>query len=105
VIRDKCYATYFNDLQLTPVQRLQFWLGYPPENITDKLLASITALLVQFILWKHKFKKKIPMWHRVKRDLIFNLMTIYKLNKDLCTHDINYDLSRNFDFIVSDGLH
>jgi hypothetical protein len=57
-IRNSLYEEFFSSLGNDDLVKTEFWLSFPPPVITDRMLASIAALLIQFLLWKKKLKKK-----------------------------------------------
>jgi hypothetical protein len=104
-LRSTLYDQLFRDLNLDQAGKKMLWLGFPPLTITDTALASISILLIQFLLWKNKLKKKIPVLNRVKSELFLELRALYKIKRELFSYDINYALSRNIDNLLSDGHH
>jgi hypothetical protein len=104
-LRSTLYEQFFRELNLDQIGKKMLWLGFSPLKITDTALASITILLIQFLLWKNKLKKKIPVLNRVKTELFLELRALFKIKRDLFSYDNNYALSRNIDTFLSDGRH
>jgi hypothetical protein len=68
-------------------------------------LASITALVIQFIIWKAKLKKKIPKLNTIRIELLCTIRAICHLDRNLVSYDANFALSRNFNNILPESIH
>jgi hypothetical protein len=103
--RNKLYAEFFSDLGPDPDTERKFWFGFPPPQTRDKKLASISAIMCQFLIWNFRRKKKVPFFSIVKNDFLTMVKTLYTLNRSLFNNDENFRLSRNWFDYLSAGVH
>jgi hypothetical protein len=104
-IRDRLLGEFWTNANMTPDEKKRLWFGYPPNLITNKKLSILAAMSVQFCFWKAKLKKKIPMYRTIKFELTRTIGTVYRLDKKIFSHDLNFALSRNIDDILRSSLH
>jgi hypothetical protein len=104
-IRNYLYEKYFADLGADPVVKKKLWFGLPPIPVHNKRLMVISIMIIQYWIWESKLKKKLPSRECIEKNLLFTLISIDALNKNLFFIDNSFALSRNWENILRNGIH
>jgi hypothetical protein len=106
-ILEKFFNTYFTDLGLDAVQKQKFWFGVAtlPVHVTDKNMLMLSIFFIQSQIWESKLRGKLPSYNSINIELKRFIWEATLANKNFCTGDNAFLLSRNWHTLSQDVLH